>query len=115
MWDVDSVARRMPAPLLAEWAAYDSLDPLGEERADLRISALMQTTVNLHRDQKRYRRPFPLDDFILRFGDAAPAAPVKTQTPKQQFNILKAIAQAYARKPKGKAVGGGPPPRGRRK
>jgi hypothetical protein len=106
--------RRMPAPLIAEWAAFDALEPFGEERADLRTSALLQTMVNLQRNQKRYPRPFPLEDFILRFGDAAPAAPVKTQTPAQQFNILKAIALAYAKK-KAAQQGGGPPPRSRRK
>lgn len=110
--DVNRMLRSMPAPLFLEWAQYEQNEPFGEERADLRISALMQTIVNLHRDQKRYRKPFPLDDFILRIGDAAPAAPVRTQTPKQQFNILKAIALAYAKK---KPQGGGPPPRRVRK
>jgi hypothetical protein len=108
--------RRMPAPLIAEWAAFDALEPFGEERADLRVSALLQTMVNLQRNQKRHPRPFTLDDFILRFGDAAPAAPRRTQTPQQQFDILKAIALAYAKQRAARAQqGGGPPPRSRRK
>lgn len=115
LWDVNRVMRLMPAPLLAEWAAYSQLEPFGEERADLRTSALMQTLVNLHRDQKRHRRPFPLEDFLLRIGDAAPAAPARTQTPKQQFNILRAIALAYGkREGRRPQPQGGPPPRSRR-
>lgn len=105
-----AMRRRLPAKLAVEWATYEELEPFGEERADLRTAALLQLLTNIYRDTKKWPTPFPLSEFMLRVGDSGPPPPRRTQTVKQQFNVLKAIAMAYA-KQKPQAPRPGPAPR----
>lgn len=47
------------------WAVVDSIEPIGGRRDDLLAAHWMQTFVNMHRDVKKQREPYPLSDFIL--------------------------------------------------
>lgn len=66
--------RAMPATLLTEWIAYYTLEPFGEERADLRAGVLASLLANIHRDPKRQRNPFEPGDFFTSLeGTKTPA------------------------------------------
>ena len=49
---------------IAEWKAYYSLEPFGEERADLRMGILASLIANVNRDTKKRQDPFVPADFI---------------------------------------------------
>jgi len=79
-----------------EWKLYASLEPFDEERDDLRAASIVQATFEVHRNQKRRRRPFSLEDARLRFGDTPPRAdePV-AKTWQQQKMVGLAIASMF--------------------
>lgn len=52
----------------AEWMAYATLEPFGEERADFRMATLAALTAELHRDPEKRSEPFSWKDFMPRFG-----------------------------------------------
>ena len=61
--------RSMSSSQLMEWVAYDSLEPIGEERGDYRTAAIRQDLWNIHRDAKIHPKGFPMSDFVLKWGD----------------------------------------------
>ena len=90
--------RHIPARTLVEWTIYEQLEPFGDERADLRTAAVLQLLANIHRDRKKHSRPWPLADFVLRIGDAAPPPPVRPDRASAQrsFDALKMMLLAHA-------------------
>lgn len=63
-----------------EWRAYADLEPFGEERDDLRAASIVQVLRNLF-GRRKGQRPIPLEDCVLRFGQAVLAEP---GTPEQR-------------------------------
>lgn len=61
--------REIDSHEFAEWIAYYGLEPLGDERADWHAALITSTLANIWRDPKKRRRPWPLEDFVLRFGE----------------------------------------------
>ena len=55
---------RMSACEFAEWQAYDSIEPFGDERADLRQGVIGSLLANIYRDKKKRSRPFEALDFM---------------------------------------------------
>lgn len=109
-----AMRRRLPAKLAVEWAAYEELEPFGEERSDRRVAELLCLLTNIYRDTKKWPSAFTVDQFMPSIGDSGPPPPKRTQTAKQQFDVLKAIATAYAKqKPKVPPPRPGPAPRRR--
>lgn len=95
--------RAMPPRQLLDWMFYFELEPFGEERADLRVSFLLQKLEDLDRKRDASRRrhnrmwtPSKLKDHVLRIGDLLPPAAPRTQTPQDHKHIMRAIAMAYA-------------------
>ncbi len=66
---VEELLHRISSRELAEWMAFYSLEPFGEERADLRAAIIATTVANAARDPKRRRRPFRPADFMPRFRE----------------------------------------------
>ena len=61
---------------LSEWMAYDSMEPIGDIRADLRAGVVASTIANSNRDPKKQREPFSATDFLLfrtELGEDAPS------------------------------------------
>jgi hypothetical protein len=87
-----SITRRQ----FEEWKLYASLEPFDEERQDLRIASVVQTLAEIHRNSKKRKRPFTLDEARLRFGDtpARVEAPV-AKTWQQQKQIGLGIATMF--------------------
>lgn len=66
---VRELLSRMTSRDVAEWKAYFSIEPFGEERADLRMGILASLIANVNRDKKRKSEPFVPADFMPGFGD----------------------------------------------
>ena len=85
---------------------YADLEPFDEVRGDARAAQVVAAVYNVNRDPKKRRKPYGVEETILRFGDDKP---VKTQKTWQQ---MKAIGQMYAKMYSG--VQQPPPRRGKR-
>lgn len=64
---VEELLARTTSRELSEWMAYFSLDPFGEERADLRAGIVASTIANAQRDPKQRRQPYKPEDFMPDF------------------------------------------------
>jgi len=78
----------------AEWMAYNSIEPFGDERADLRAALISCTMANLW-SKKRHK----LKDFLFNFK------PKTIQTAQEIKSMLKAYCQGFNKGPKN-GVGG---------
>jgi len=47
------------------WAAYDRVQPIGDERADASVAQLTALMANINRDTKKKPDPFTISDFLL--------------------------------------------------
>lgn len=77
-----------------EWKIYESLEPFDETRADYRAAQIVTALVNIHRDRKKKRSPYKMEDIVLLFGDSE-APPKKAQTWQEQKNIGKMFASMF--------------------
>lgn len=79
----------MPAPLFNEWTAYEMVEPDPLPRIEVMLAQLLTLYANVHRDIKKRRAPYQVQDFILdKFGHQR----VKPQTPQQTYGLVKAWA-----------------------
>lgn len=77
--------REVDSAEFAEWSAYDTIDPFGEQRADWRLAQLTSIVASLMRDKSQ--RAYKPADFMWK--DKSPR-----QTLQQQRAIFAAFAQA---------------------
>lgn len=54
----------MSARTLAEWQAYAAVEPFGPPAAWWRAGLLAATLANVHRDPKRKRTPYRVEEFL---------------------------------------------------
>lgn len=67
---VGEMLTRMSSRELSEWMAYATLEPFGEERADLRAGIVASAVVNVHRTQSdKAAQP---SDFMPTFDEGEP-------------------------------------------
>lgn len=59
---VRELERRMPSAELTEWMAFYTIDPFGDQRADMRSAIISSTLANCHRDKDR--KAFQYTDFM---------------------------------------------------
>lgn len=78
---------RMPSGLLAEWMAYDRLDPFGNERMDINAAAISQEVYHAALGKRKAKK---LGDFIVPFGG-------KRSKPRQSDKEMKSVAGGIAR------------------
>lgn len=74
---------------MAEWQAFDQLEPVGERREDYRTALVCQTLVGVMGGSKE---PTKLSDFML-FEDTGPlkeAEPILELDPEAQSALIKA-------------------------
>ena len=84
----------MSSSEFAEWQIRCAREPFGEERADLRAALIAATFANAHRPKGR--RPFKLEDFLLRFQD--PTAEPAAQTPDEMLRFVEELNRALGGK-----------------
>lgn len=56
----------MSSAQLAEWMAYEQIEPWGESRADLRLGIMASTVANIFRGKDK-KRAYKLTDFMPSF------------------------------------------------
>jgi hypothetical protein len=72
---------------LTEWFAYYSIEPFGEERADLRAATMACTVANAAGGRGKNKPPFTVKDFLLDFE------PKEPQTMEELKNIFRNMAR----------------------
>lgn len=88
-------------PRFMEWMAFAELSPFTADREEYRTANVVQAIVNMNRDVKKRREPWPLEQFVLRFGDMPGAQATKRQqTPEEQKQIARMYYLAFNRDPK---------------
>lgn len=70
IWNVDKLAAEMPAALLAEWVAYFSVEPFGEDRADARAAIGASAIVNtLRKTASPKNKTIDTTEFMPKFEE----------------------------------------------
>ena len=77
---VSGLLNSIDAKEIAEWKAYDRIEPFGEERQDLRAALICCTLANIHRGKNQ--PPFKIDDFLMKFAEK------QEQTEEEMKTIL---------------------------
>lgn len=98
--DVDALLARLSSRQISEWMAYYTLDPFGEERADLRMGMLMALIANVNRDPQKRKEAYTAEEFMPKFGEEYKQdGPGKQdgQTWEQQKELLKAMSGSHAK------------------
>jgi len=92
------LSKHLTASQLIEWEAYDTLEPIGEWRADYRISFLASLLTNLviQTMGKKGAKLTKIEDFLFDWDGSV--ADSKKQTPKQMKDILMAIVNKNKKK-----------------
>jgi hypothetical protein len=75
---------------LTEWMAYDGLDPIGQERDDLRAGIVASTVANCHSVKAKFKP----SDFVPKFGPRVE----KRKTPADLALIAQAITGMMRKK-----------------
>jgi hypothetical protein len=88
--------RRITWKKFVTWKAFDELEPIGGQRLDHLTASIVSTLVNLRRNVDKYPDPFPLADFLLKWGsDSATVKPPPKPTGKT-WQQLKLMGQVLA-------------------
>ncbi len=72
---------------LAEWQAFERIDPFGNERADLAAGIIASTIANVHRGKRS--KAYDAGDFMPNFG------PRKRKSREELKAALMAFVAAY--------------------
>ena len=76
----------------AEWIAFWSIEPWGEQLADLRCGIIGSLIANIHAKEGK---KFTVEDFMPVYGESK----AEPQSPEQMQAIFKALAKQGQRKP----------------
>lgn len=84
----------MTSHQLAEWEAYNVLDPIGEERSDYRFSYLysLLTNIAIRTYGKKGAELTKIDDFLFKWG--ADEEEEKMQSVEEMKNVLLALTRS---------------------
>jgi hypothetical protein len=86
--NVDEMLDEISWNQFEEWMVYDSLTPFTSDRDEYRFASIVSMLANINRDSKKQKDPWPIDQFVLRFGDMPEAASLKKkQTAEEQKRI----------------------------
>lgn len=82
---VEEAQEKIDSREFAWWAAYNQVEPFGEERADYRIAILCSVVANAHETRKG--KIHRVKDFMPQFG------PREKQSPEQMWAVLELFAK----------------------
>lgn len=86
----------MPAAAFLRWRYFSELEPFGELRQDYRAASIVQALYNLQRDTKKHKDPFPITEFVLKFGEPEGATVGrKRQTWQEQKALAKVLVGVF--------------------
>ena len=86
----------MPSNELTEWFAFMMVEPIGEERADMRAALIASTLANINR--KKTRTPYQIKDFLFDFERRPRGSEPSKREVYNQMNQINAVFGAMARK-----------------
>jgi hypothetical protein len=89
---------RMPASLLAEWMAFDRLEPVSlGYRAEVGSGIVASVIANVNRDPKRRREPYAASDFMPEWCEASQriSDSAEESDPAEVWQKVKAWAERY--------------------
>lgn len=91
---VAELGERMSSAELTEWMAYYSIEPFGEERADLRQAMTTSAITNMHQAQTKKPHWTKPEDFML-FSKREKAQPksVKPASPEHLMAKFNAVTK----------------------
>jgi hypothetical protein len=69
---VEEMLNRMSSREITEWRAFTSIEPVGEDRADLRHAMLCALLANANRDPDKQSSPFKVTDFMFDWWNEKP-------------------------------------------
>lgn len=78
-----------------EWRAYAELEPFGPRRDDARAALVAWLLAELHRDRKKRRKAWKLDDFLLASADDE-LDKRKRRGPAKSWQAMRAAAASFA-------------------
>jgi len=65
----------MSSKEFSQWMAFSSVEPIGDERADLRAALITSVLANINRNPETKPEPFTLSDFLFDFWKVAEEEP----------------------------------------
>jgi len=75
---VAEMLQRMDSRELAEWMAFFELEgPFGIHRGDWQSAQIVAMLAEVNRDKKKHRKPYKVEDFLLKFEPAVKAPEAK--------------------------------------
>jgi len=70
---VDGLLSRMPAGVMAEWMAFDQVEPVSlGYRAEVSAGIVASLIANVYRDGKKRPKPYEAGEFMPRYGALTP-------------------------------------------
>jgi len=71
---VEGMLAQMPAALLAEWMAFDQVEPISlGYRGDVGTGIVASLIANVYRDPKKRQEAYEASDFMPKYGPNSPA------------------------------------------
>lgn len=74
---VKRLLREIDSAEIAEWMAFDRLEPIGSGRSNLLAARSFAYQANVNRDRTKRPEPYDADDFVPFFDVYTPPAPAK--------------------------------------
>lgn len=82
--------RGMDAQMLAEWMAFDQVEPVSLGfRGDVQAAQIASTIANVNRDASKRKQPYEIEDFLVRYDEK------KEPKPEEVWSKVKAWATRY--------------------
>lgn len=105
LWDVEGMLSAMTWRQFVGWMRYYSVEPFGEERADLRSAIVASVIANTHRDPKKRPEPFSPRDFMLfQSGRSEHTRAYRPITDREQWSgMTRTAREAFGAKGRGKS------------
>lgn len=98
VWQAERLYNEISLPQLAAWIAYDQLDGIGNERAELRAEAgraITAHTIYSMLKGKKGKNLKPID-FVPKLGESSPAKRrARQQSPDEMLAMVEALNAAF--------------------
>lgn len=86
---VEELQERMTYEEFQQWLALMEIEPVGEQRMDLRFAMLSALIANVNRDAQKRPQAYKLEDFLPDFWNERPAPSLR-----DKFMLLAAAINA---------------------
>jgi hypothetical protein len=88
----------LSASEFAEWLAYNAIDPIGPERADLNAGIIASVIANVNRDPRKQMTAYTAADFMPNYDRVEPKQAEPWRAQKSAMMALMAQQKRNSRK-----------------